>query len=101
MRPSIFMCVLISACSPFSGGETFHCQDQSECSAGGMCAIGDLCAYPNTACPDPGYAYGDSAGALSGTCVPAVGIAIDANPGGPDPTADAFVVPPDAPPTSE
>jgi hypothetical protein len=101
MRPSLLACVLITACSPFNGGEQFHCQNDGDCGAGGMCAIGDLCAFPNSACPDPGLAYGDSAGPLSGMCVPPVGITTDANPGGPDPMADAFVVPPDAPPTSE
>ena len=97
MRAFLAVCVFAAACSPFSNNDSFSCTSDPDCNAqpGGMCSLGNLCAYPSTVCPG-GYAYGDNAGGMSGMCAPPVGIQGD---GGVE-VSDAFVAPPDAPPTT-
>jgi hypothetical protein len=60
----------------------FRCQRDGECGAGGLCEPIGYCSSANAACPGTGRSFGDSAGGLSNTCVPA---------GNPGPAPDAGV----------
>jgi hypothetical protein len=52
-------------------GPEFRCQRDGECGPAGVCEPIGYCSSPNAACPGTGRGFGDSAGGLSNTCVPA------------------------------
>jgi len=67
---SLACVVLVSACSPFGGGE-FVCSEDAECTGGpgaGTCEPDGRCSFPDTACGE-GRRYGGFAGSKSNTCV--------------------------------
>lgn len=61
--------LFLAACSPFGGASVFHCDQDSQCSAGGACKLPEgLCTVPNGACAT-GQEYGPNSGSMSGKCV--------------------------------
>ena len=80
---ALAMCAVIAwASAGCLRSPEFRCQSDGECGAGGVCEPIGYCSSPNAACAGTGRSFGDSAGGLSNTCVPA---------GSPGPTPDAGV----------
>ena len=85
----VFAYAVAAGCLP--SFETFHCETDRQCGAGGRCesSSGGLCSFPDFQCPS-GYRFGSLAGPQSNKCVGAQ--PVDA---GIDAAVDAAV---DAPP---
>ena len=67
------MCTLIAAAAATGclRSTEFKCAQDADCGASGACEADGFCSVPNAGCSGTMRAYGDSAGGLSGSCVPA------------------------------
>jgi hypothetical protein len=80
---ALAMCAVIAwASAGCLRSPEFRCQSDGECGPAGVCEPIGYCSSPNAACAGTGRSFGDSAGGLSNTCVPA---------GNPGPAPDAGV----------